>query len=164
MEIEELEKDIELEGVEIEEFDEGDYDEKVKEIRKQNDLYLEKFVEWLNNKGLSPKTIRNHVGNAEFYINDYLNYYDPTEMSDGCYHLDGYLGDWFIRKCMWSTGSSVKSNAASIKKFYLCMSELGYIEKNDYNYLCDEIKECLDEWVDSVESYNSGDFSFYDMF
>ena len=164
MENEELEQDVEFDNFDLEEFDEGDYEEKVKEIRKQNDLYLDKFVEWLENKGLVSKTIKKHVSNVEFYINDYLNYYDPTEMSNGCYELDGYLGDWFIRKCMWSTASSVKSTAASIKKFYLCMSELGYIEKDDYIYLCDEIKESLDEWVDRVESYNSGDFSFYDIF
>lgn len=137
-----------------------DYEDYVKEVSlifDENKKYLKEFEEWLVKKELSNKTIKNHVSNVDVYINDYLNSFEPTKMNEGCYLLDGYLGDWFIRKCMWSTESSVKSTATSIKKFYECMLESSYIEKEDYDYICDEIKESLNDWVYLVKEYNSDD-------
>ena len=103
------------------------YDKKYEEVVKINEKYLVEFEKWLKEQKLSEKTIRNHVNNVDLYINDYLNYYDFNEMKQGCYDIDGFLGDWFICKCMWSTAYSVKTTAASIKKFYCCMSEFGYV-------------------------------------
>lgn len=53
-----------------------------------------------------------------------------------------------IRKCMWSTPSTVKTTATSLKKFYKSMAEHGKIEKKDYDHVCHDIKE-------SCESYNN---------
>ena len=44
----------------------------------------------------------------EFFLNDYLNYYEPTKMEDGTALVYDFLSDWFIRKCMWSSESSLK--------------------------------------------------------
>lgn len=141
-----------------------DYEKELESMQKKNEVYLQEFQKWLKDKGLLEKTIRNHLSNVDLYINDYLNYYEITKMQEGCYSLNGFLGDWFIRKCMWSTGSTVKTTAASIKKFYQCMLELGHIEKDDYEFLYHDIKENIDDWVESVEAYNSGDDSFFDIF
>ncbi|MBQ8682033.1 MAG: hypothetical protein IJ509_03900 [Bacilli bacterium] len=51
-------------------------------------------------KGLATKTIKQHVSNADFYINDYLNYYETIEMENGYYEIDSFLGTWFIHKCI----------------------------------------------------------------
>ena len=146
-------------------MDYQEYEEEVKKIEKKNEKYLKEFEKSMIEKKLSNRTIRKHLSNVDFYINDYLNHYDPTEMEEGCYHLDGFLGDFFIRKCMWSTGNATKETASSIKKFYKCMYELGHIEKDAYDYLCEEIKDSLDEWVDKVERYNDLDeeFDFFDF-
>ena len=141
-----------------------DYEKELESMQKKNEVYLQEFQKWLKDKGLVEKTIRNHLSNVDLYINDYLNYYEITKMQEGCYSLSSFLGDWFIRKCMWSTGSTVKTTAASIKKFYQCMLELGHIEKDDYEFLYHDIKENIDDWVESVEAYNSGDDSFFDIF
>ncbi len=145
-----------------------DYDKKMKQTRKTNQQYLDQFKKWLQKKGLVEKTIKQHLSNADFYLNDYLTYYDFHKMQDGTKMIDDFLGDWFIRKCMWSTAATVKSTAASLKKFYQCMMELGYVKKEDYKELCDEIKESMEYWVDSVERYNSPDFDdefdFMDLF
>ncbi|MBQ7140065.1 MAG: recombinase [Bacilli bacterium] len=141
-----------------------DYDKKMEKIIKTNEKYLDEFEKWLENKKLNPKTINRHVSNAYLYINDYLNYYEFCKMEDGCRCIDGFLGDWFVRKCLWSTASSVKSTAASIKKFYQCMNELGYVDKSDYSMLCDEIKDSMEFWIENVEEYNSGDFDYYGIF
>lgn len=140
------------------------YEKERDEMIKKNQVYLREFKKWLSDKGLVSKTISKHIANVDFYINEYLNYYEVTEMEEGCYDLSSFLGDWFIRKCMWSTASSVKTTAASIKKFYQCMLELGHIENNSYQELVEDIKENMDGWIETVEEYNNGDFSFFDIF
>lgn len=79
--------------------------------------------------------------------------------------IDMFLGYFFIRKCMWSTPSTIRSNAASLKKFYKCMLEIGKIEKEDYDYMCEDIKERMPDWIDDCEQYNDPDalnpFAFF---
>ena len=58
---------------------------------------------------------------------------------------------------MWSTPSTIKSTAASIKKFYKCMMEHGFIKKSDYDDLCDEIKENMEFWQEDCAAYNDPD-------
>ena len=134
-----------------------DYEKEMKKIQKENKKYLDKFWDWLKDKGLKEKTIRSHVSNADLYINDYLNYYELTKMEEGYSMISNFLGDWFIRKCMWSIAYSVKTTAASIKKFYNCMMELGYVSKENYDMLCFIIKDEVEEWIEEVNRYNSFD-------
>ena len=63
---------------------------------------------------------------------------------------------------MWASKSSIKENASSIKKFYQCMSEKEYIKVEDYKLLCKEIKDNMEEFLDSVNTYDDG--SYYDLF
>lgn len=130
-----------------------EYEKAVEKITKVNEQYLILFQEYLLEKGLKDKTIRNHLNNVSFYINDYLNYYDPQEMVRGCYDISGFLGDWFIRKAMWSSRESIKSTAASIKKFYKCMLEKGHVSKADYQYLVEIIKEKMPDWLENMNDY-----------
>lgn len=128
------------------------------QIREQNKQYLAVFEADLKAANLKPKTIEKHIFNVDFYINDYLLRYLPLEMIGGCQNeIDGYLGGFFIRKVMWSTPASIKSNATSIKKFYKSMMEHGYVDKENYTDLCDDIKECMPEWLAEWESYNDFD-------
>jgi len=64
---------------------------------------------------------------------------EPLEMEQGCFMADEFLGDFFIRKCMWSTPGSIRSSAASFKKFYKCMLERGAEEKESYDFLIETI-------------------------
>ena len=137
-------------------------EENLKENKKRNKKFIKEFDEWLTNKGLSNKTIENHVGNAHFYINDYLNYYEITKMEDGMNEVYSFLNGWFIDKCLWATKNSLKEMSASIKKFYECMSELGYISFEDYKEMCSEIKDNMDEFLSSLDDYDNG--TYYDIF
>lgn len=134
------------------------YEEKIKENIKRNKKFIKEFKKWLKGKNLSDKTIKKHVSNVEFYLDDFLNYYDITKMEDGCLMIDDFLGDWFIRKCMWSSKTSIKENAASIKKFYQCMNELGYVSDDDYKGLCFIIKEGMEYWLEELEMYDNDDY------
>jgi len=124
-----------------------------KKIRKDNKILLNKFQMWLNENGLKEKTIRNHVGNVDFYINDFLLYSDSFEAKDG-YNvnlINEFLGDWFIRKTSWASVAEIKSNAASFKKFYTFLLERGDIKKDNLDELKQEIKEEMPYWIKNMK-------------
>lgn len=124
-----------------------DYDQKCNEIRMRNEVYLKEFREDLIKSGLKEKTIENHCQNVEFYINTYLLRQAPQEMKSGTDSISGFLGNFFIRKCTWSSPNSIKGNATSIKKFYKSMLQRGYINEEDYGTLVEIIKDEMDDWL-----------------
>ncbi len=125
-----------------------------------NHEYLLLFQEDLENAGLKDKTIYNHLSNADLFINDFLIYNMNATMEEGVTMLGDFLGDFFIRKCMWSTPATVKTTAASLKKFYKSMADHGKIEKKDYDYVCRDIKESMEYWQECCAEYNNPDFLY----
>ncbi|MBQ6528017.1 MAG: hypothetical protein IJI38_05795, partial [Clostridia bacterium] len=75
-----------------------------------------------------------------------------------------YLGYFMIRKIMWSTPSTIKSSAASIKKFYQCMldnRQFGQLAplteeefREEYESMLVEIKVCMEDWQADCAQYN----------
>ena len=130
------------------------------ENENKNHEYLSLFQEDLENAGLTEKTINNHLSNADLFINDFLDYGMNVTMEEGVTMLGDFLGNYFIDKCMWSTPSTVKTTAASLKKFYKSMADHGKIEKKDYDYVCRDIKESMEYWQESCAEYNNPDFPF----
>ena len=139
-----------------------DWEKNVEENHKKNKKYIEEFEDWLKDKGLAKKTIRKHVNNASLYIDDYLNYYDAETMEDGVHFVNGFLDGWFIEKCLWSSRTSLKETAASIKKFYEFMNEKEYVAKEDYKNLCKEIKDNINQYLEQMDAFDNG--TYYDMF
>lgn len=131
------------------------YEQYEVDLKKQallNENYLRVFEQSLQAQKLSQKTIDQHVSNADFYINTFLCYYEVQGVEQGCYQVGAFLGDWFLRKAMWSSPASVRSNAASLKKFYACMLASGEISESAFAELRAEIKEDLKEWVEEAEA------------
>ncbi|NMB95225.1 MAG: recombinase [Clostridiaceae bacterium] len=147
-----------------------EYEKKCNEIRMRNEAYLDEFWEDLSNAGLKEKTINRHCQNVDFYINVYLLREEPLEMISGTdsYKVDDFFGNFFIRKCMWSTPGTIKSTAASIKKFYHSMLQRGYIDESNYRELTGIIKSNMDYWLADCEAYNDPEapnpFYFPDFF
>ncbi len=137
-------------------------EKKIKENQTRNKKFIKEFEEWLKEKSLSDKTIKKHISNVDIFINDYLNYYDVETAEEGITSVYSFLNGWFIEKCMWATPYTTKEEAASIKKFYAYMSEKGYVEKEDYKFLCEELKDSMDEILDTLEAFDNG--TYYDMF
>jgi site-specific recombinase XerD len=133
-----------------------------KEIQKENEKHLAGFEKWLCDKGLSQKTINAHVSNVDLYINNYLCYYeDMYDAKHGAGQIYGFLGDWFIRKAMWSSCAHIKANAASIKKFYAYLLEVNVVEQEDYDDLCWTIKENMPDWLGDMKRYDEMMFGDY---
>lgn len=68
-------------------------------------------------------------------------------MENGCKdeYLSDFFGYFFIRKCMWSTQSTI----ASLKKFYR-------LSKEDYEEFTDTIRVNKEYWIDCCSEYNDG--------
>jgi len=130
------------------------YEKDCKKIKQDNEILLNKFEDWMRSSGLSNKTVNNHILNIDFYINEYLLYEDAIEAKDGAYAIGMFLGYWFIRKVMWASQESIKSNATSLKKFYTFMLEKGFIDKEDLLSLKETIKDDMPEWLATLKRYD----------
>ncbi|HFA50194.1 MAG TPA: hypothetical protein ENJ95_14380 [Bacteroidetes bacterium] len=78
-----------------------EWEQQVKETKKHNKQLLAGFEKWLTAKSLKPKTIKNHIGNLDFYADAYLLRYDIIPLEEGGTHIGMFLGDYFIRKTTW---------------------------------------------------------------
>jgi len=123
-------------------------------IRKENAELLDGFEFWLRAKNLKDATVKQHRENIDFYINDFLQYEEPRPASEGVIDVGMFLGYWFIRKAMWASESSIRSNAASLKKFYDFMSERGDVTTEAVKDMKTRIKEELPEWVATLNRYD----------
>ncbi len=137
------------------------YEVDCEKIRKINEKLLQNFETWLKASKLKEKTISNHIENVDFYINEFLLYEDAVEAKDGASDIGMFLGYWFIKKAMWASPAHIKSNAASLKKFYTFLFENEQIDKEDLDDLKASIKEDMPEWIATVKRYD--DPSINDM-
>ncbi len=55
---------------------------------------------------------------------------------------------------MRATQTSIKSNAASLKKFYQFMNELGRIDQGALNELKVQIKEDMTDWLENLRRFD----------
>jgi site-specific recombinase XerD len=143
--------------------DDSDYDNQCQAIRDENAVLLGEFSTWLADAGLSAATIRSHRYNLDFYLNHFLLNYDTLRAPDGACEVGGFLGDWFIRKAAWASKTSIKANAASLKKFYTFMAEKGRITKEELAALKQEISEQMPEWLATLERYDNLDVDLEDV-
>jgi len=127
--------------------DDIDYDQQADQIRAENAVLLEGFETWLKESGLKEKTVRKHLGNVSFYIDDYLLYDDIVRPQDGLSAVNGFFNWFFPRKAMWSSVTTTKETAASLKKFYRYLSENGLVEASDYQEFFAEVKSEMPEWL-----------------
>ena len=131
------------------------YDERVRAIRAYNQPILEDFRAWLEQSGFTEKTIENHVDNIDFFT-DYLVYYDdPLKKLDEADSIDVwmFLTDWFPRKALWASVTSVKSYLASFKKFFQWMGETGRVSPETVADVLTTLKEDRDEFLAAVAEY-----------
>jgi hypothetical protein len=150
-------------------FDEDeDFDEEMFATSEMAKKYLDIFEKEMRAQKLSEKTIEKHLSNVSFYIDAYLNRDEECgSIREGCYRIDGYLGFFYIEKCMWATSTGMKDSAAGIKKFYKCLRDLDIVEDEDYEYLCNEIKTNMSTWQNTLKRYDEmdeDDDDFWDVF
>jgi hypothetical protein len=118
----------------IETIEWEDYEKEAKKGRDKNMEIMQLFRQCLQSNGLKEITIRKHVSNASFYINEYLLYEDVVSAAEGIDKVNEFF-DWFFpRKALWSSVNSTKETVSSLKKFYKCLTGLGLIKEDDYGF------------------------------
>ncbi|MBQ6519933.1 MAG: phage integrase N-terminal SAM-like domain-containing protein [Anaerolineaceae bacterium] len=130
-----------------------EYEQAERNNERRNGHLLRIFAAELKEAGLAKKTIKNHIFNVKVYINSYLTRYDIEPVETGTRHIGGYLGDYFIRKCMWSSPDTIRSTAASIKKFYKMLLRRNKIDQSNYDYLTNYIKHEIGYWQRDCKNY-----------
>lgn len=138
------------------------YEQDCKKIKKDNEGLLTDFETWLISFGLAPKTIAQHISNINFFINEYLLHEDAIESIEGVHQVSMYLGYWFIEKTMWASPGSIRSNAASIKKFYAFMLAKGLVTQQALDILVLTIKKDMPTWLAQMKRYDQEVFEMDD--
>ena len=109
--------------------------------------YLKAFEESLRASRLSEKTVKRHLDNMDLYLNAFLNDGDVATMEEGAALVDQFMRVW-APAYGWATKTSLKGYATSLKKFYKCMFDKGLVSGLHYYHVLDEIKFCMDEWLE----------------
>ena len=127
------------------------YDEEVEKVRDYNQPILDEFQSWLQNTGVTPKTIKNHIENIQFF-SEYLVYEEPLQKVDEADADDVYsfLADWFPRKALWASESSMKSNMASFRKFFKFLGQSSRVDAETEAEVYNTLKEGKDEFLEAV--------------
>jgi hypothetical protein len=130
-----------------------EYEQACAQIRTENGELLAAFEALLKGRSLAAKTVKEHILNVSFYINEFLLYYEPMPAKEGASRISEFLGDWFVRKALWSSRNSIRGMAASLKKFYGHLAAQGVVTSEDLDGLKATIKEEMPDWLDNVEKF-----------
>lgn len=138
-----------------------DIDAEIKKIRSDNKGLLNEFADWLSGRGLAEATIKRHLSNIDFYINEFLVYSSPLYPEAG---MDGenvslFLGFWFIRKASWASSSTLKSNAASLKHFGEFLYQRNMIEQEERDSIINTIRDEMPSWQATLARYDDPDIT-----
>jgi len=134
-----------------------DYEHTCEQVRQENERLLDAFVALLRRQRLAPRTIKRHRDNVEFFLNEFLLWEGVKTPGEGIGEVDAFLGDWFIRKAMWSTPSAIKSNATSLYKFYAFLAALDRVTPEQLAALSQTIVRQMPVWRAMCERYNDPD-------
>ena len=66
------------------------------------------------------------------------------------------------RKALWASPAQIKSNAASLKKFYAFMNEKGLVDDEALVAMNEQIKQEMPEWLATMERYDDPDIDDMD--
>ena len=135
------------------------YERACEKVKKENAKLLADFKQWLSETGLAEKTIGQHVGNVDFYVNEFLLNEDAVPAREGASSVSTFLGYWFIRKAMWASPTSIKQIAASLKKFYTFMQGQGKISADELQDLMKTINEEMPDWLATLERCDDPDIT-----
>src|SRR5438270_9421239 len=119
------------------------YEQRVQAIQLSNQPILDGFETWLRQSGLSEQTIKDHVDNMRFFSR-YLLLYSYSlrrldQATEGAVY--DFLEDWFPRKALWASVSSMKVYLASFKKFYRWMGANGLVSAETVEDVLSTLKD-----------------------
>ncbi len=119
------------------------YEQRVQAIQLANQPILDGFETWLRQAGLSEQTIKEHVDNMRFFAHYLLLYAYSLrrldEATEGAVY--DFLENWFPRKALWASVSSMKVYLASFKKFFKWMGATGLVSPQTVEDVLSTLKD-----------------------
>ncbi|MCK4460000.1 MAG: site-specific integrase, partial [Methanosarcinales archaeon] len=106
-------------------------------------------------KGLHEKTASKHAGEIELFATYLEGYALGTLMNVTRMDIEGYLGDWYIRKVA-SSRSDLRQVPASFKKFYKFLHERGYLDDEELKDILNACKN-PERYVRRLDAYSELD-------
>ena len=135
--------------------DDGEtYEQRVQAIQLANQPILDGFEHSLRQSGLSKQTIKAHVDNIRFFTRYLLLYSYSLRRLDEATEGDVYdfLEDWFPRKALWASVSSMRVYLASFKKFFKWMGETGLVAPETVEDVHSTLKDSRNLFLRKVTS------------
>lgn len=124
-----------------------DIDELYERKVEENESYFFLFMRELEDDGLDVEEIKNHLANAELYVNDYLNFYEVNDMPYGLKCAFDFFEYFYPRKCLGSP-YSCGVMMTSLCKFYKVMAKHNLVDLVETAAFIDEIKDSRKEWME----------------
>lgn len=132
--------------------------------RERNAELLRTFKQWLTGKDLSKKTVQRHMDNVTFFADAYMagdggsieapRPADQTATMD----VDEFLSDWFLYEAALASVGTVKANIASLKKFYVCLQEMGQMPAKKAGEVLKLLHVSRDYYIESAQEYEERAF------
>ncbi len=119
------------------------YEQRVQAIELANPPILEGFEHALRPSGLSEPIITAHVDNIRFFAHYLLLYaYSLCRLDEATEgKVYDFLEDWFPRKALWASVSSMKIYLASFKKFFQWMGASGLVSPETVEDVLSPLKD-----------------------
>ena len=117
--------------------------------------YYNVFIQSLDKAGVSERTFDTHADNIECFIVDYLEDERDLGVEEGIELVSDFLGEYMLDTSYELPSLTYfKSMITSVKKFYKCMLDNGYIEIGPYREMIAGIKEHQQEWFDFIKNHS----------
>lgn len=120
-------------------------------------IICEEYTEYLrlfeaDLHSLSPKTIKRHLQNMDFFLNTYLLFDEahPLRMQDGVNSIDDFIG-YFLEEKTYFADSTKRSFVTSLRKFYKSMVTHGKITPEQYEDVVESLRDGGAEYKELLE-------------
>ena len=127
-------------------MDYEEFERRCEAEKARNEQFLDIFRSDLTASGLSRKAVDDHIDNVSSFLNWYaVEYKDCIPMEQALKEVSSFLTYFVPGKYIGNTKNLVRKNATSLKKFYSCMVDHGYISKSIFEAEQEWINEAADD-------------------
>ena len=136
----------ELSQLDASTLSEQQWENYIEELTENIEKMLAAFKKYMIDvKGLSGKTVKRHIEHLDFYLNIYLAEYEKVTPINSVESIENFLGNFFVRKNLMSSHTSLKQNGSALKKLYQFLYEAGEISKIELTEINEFIRTGLQE-------------------
>lgn len=125
------------------------WEKEMNKLKRINAKILLEFEDYLKSKSLKSTTIKKHIFDIEVYAKAFLLNNELIPIEEGVLYIDDYLGDYFVRKVVWSSKAVIRRNIVSFKKFYTFLNEKGLVSNENLQEMKEVIKCEQKDWLDN---------------